>query len=388
MVGMTRIWATIGLMLSMATAAVATNDTERKTPPSPPGLLLYDWMPDGTPMKTIRAIDAQRYTIVYQDILPRQGESGIVDIDLVLAFLRDRLSRTWNGWGVLDFEGAFIKRLRKGPGHPDHEATTASLRKTIAVLKREWPGSKWTFWGMRDVRFWIHDEGEAAVSWFSASAQQKAREFDRQAGAFSGLIDVVDWVTPWIYDIYSLKDTSPSDRMSSVAGQKAWARAKVALCRRMIESRPGGAVPLVPMFCPAFAPGGNVSKPTFVPNSEFINEVLEPTVASGVDGLALWSGMGYRVRNAFRTTVNQHQVGIRDESRARLKTLLFPNAPFDWAAPGAKAAIDDAIRARLLGQLTEMRKALNSLETGEDADTPETAPANGADSSSHAPLDP
>ena len=108
MVGMTRIWATIGLMLSMATAAVATNDTERKTPPSPPGLLLYDWMPDGTPMKTIRAIDAQRYTIVYQDILPRQGESGIVDIDLVLAFLRDRLSRTWNGWGVLDFEGAFI----------------------------------------------------------------------------------------------------------------------------------------------------------------------------------------------------------------------------------------------------------------------------------------
>ena len=385
MVGITRIWSTTGLLatlLALCLPAYAPAQSPRGGQELP---LLYDWVPDGTPMAEIRALNADRYAIVYQNILPRKGASGIVDIDLVLAHLREKLPRNYRGWGVLDFEGAFLERLRKGPGHPHHEATSDSLRKTIDAVKREWPGSRWAFWGLPDVRFWINDKGEQPVSWFSASTAQKEREFKRQAAAFQGLLESVDWITPWIYDMYSFQATKPSDRMSSIAAQKAWARAKMTLCKRVLASRRNGPIPVIPMFCPAFAPGGNVTKPTFVPMKEFVDEVLEPTMTGEVDGLSLWTGMGYRVYNAFRDPENPHQVDLRDQSRDRLKTLLFRDTPFDWNAPNAEVRINDAIRSQLMEQLQLMRKALNSLETGKDADTPESDASHGETSPSRRP---
>lgn len=378
MVGNTWIWAAIALLAtSSSTFATTPRSPVQSAKKETPLPLLYNWVPDGTPMSEIRSLQATQYTIVYQDILPKKGASGLVDKNLVLAFLRNRIPRNFSGWGMLDFEGVILDRLRKGPGNPEYEETTESLRQTLLAVKREWPGSKWAFWGLPDVRFWINDSGEKSVTWASASTQQKEREFARQSAAFQGLLEHVDWLSPWIYDIYSTQNMSnPSHRTSSIASQKAWARAKVALCKRMLASRKNGPIPVIPMFCPVFAPNGNVEEPRFVPMQEFVEEVLQPTIESGVDGLSTWNGVGWRVRNAFRDAENQHQVSIRDESRDRLKKLLFPNKSFNWNAPEAKTAVNDLIRTPLLQQLQAMRKALDTLETQIEADTPESPPSS------------
>ena len=377
MVGNTWIWTAMALLATSSTLATMPGSPVQSTNEQTPLPLLYDWVPDGTLMLEIRALHANKYTIVYQDILPKKGASGLVDKSLVLAFLRNKIPRNFKGWGMLDFEGVILNRLRKGPGNPEYEETTESLRQTLLAVKREWPGSKWAFWGLPSVRFWINDSGENPVTWASASTQQKEREFARQSAAFQGLLEHVDWLSPWIYDIYSTQDiTNPADRTSMIASQKEWAQAKVALCKRMLASRKNGLIPVIPMFCPVFAPNGNVEEPRFVPIQEFVEEVLQPTMESGVDGLSTWNGMSYRVLNAFRDTENQHQVDLREESRDRLKKLLFPNKPFDWNAPAAKTAVNNRIRSPLLQQLQAMRKALDTLETQNEAATPESPPSS------------
>ena len=53
-------------MLGGMAGSSSPSAARQRTPP-----LLYDWIPDGTPMSDIRAIDAQRYTLIRQDILPK-----------------------------------------------------------------------------------------------------------------------------------------------------------------------------------------------------------------------------------------------------------------------------------------------------------------------------
>ena len=354
--------STIAILVTLTTLAGMAGSSSpsaahQQTPP-----LLYDWIPDGTPMSDIRAIDAQRYTLIRQDILPKRSSSGTVDSNLILAALKEKIPRSFNGWGALYVQQEFIDRLLKGLGHPDHEETSASLKQAILHVKQEWPGSKWTLLGCPSVAFWIKRPGENPVSWALATPVEKEREFARQGAAFAGLIDHVDWVSPVICDIHSAKAiTKPSDQRRFMAAQKAWVKAKVALSKQLVLSRTNGPVPVIPMLCPAFGPGGNVKQAVFVPHQEFVEEVLQPTVELDVDGLSMWSGLHHWASFAFSNSRNPQNIAIRDQSRAMFKTLLFPKKPLDWNAPEAKTIFNDRIRPYLLDTLRTMRKAMRAL---------------------------
>lgn len=370
------IWATIGLVVAVVVSSMSTDSSrfsinQVHTPQDEASpLLLYNWVPDGTPMSELRALRAQRYDIVYQDIFVEGGASGIIDPEVVITHLRKILPKTFGGWGVLDFEGKFLKRLNKGPGHPEYEKTASSLIQTIRQVKREWPNSKWSFWGLPDVSYWLHNPGEKSTNWSSSSNEVKNQEFKKRAAIFQPLLEEVDWVTPWIYDLYPVDAIkNPAQRKKSAASQAAWVRAKIELAKQVVATRKKGPIPVIPMCSPLFARSENTAPIAFVPMQEFVEETLHPALNEGVDGLSVWNGISFRVKNAFREVKNQHQSKFRESAQKWLKTLLFPTQPFNWNDPGAEAQVNDKLRVHLIDQLRVMRKAMTSYAAQNEVDS-------------------
>ena len=325
-------------------------------------------------MADIRAIHAQKYVIVYADILPDKGESGVIDTLTVIRALEKQISNTYSGWGVLDFEGEIFNRLFHDPINGKFDITTESLIRTIRAVKRRWPDAKWTFWGMPDLKFWIHAPGEKPATWATANNQQKERILSRVHKGFKAIAEEVDWISPWVYDLYRNEDFgSENEKQSMIRAQKEWAIAKCTLARNLSDSRARGPIPVIPMFCPKFAPGGNVPTKTLVSDDEFRTDILEPVVACGIDGLSTWNELGFRVSNAFRNAINQHQVGIRDKSRKVLTEILFKDDSFNWNASNSESRINDLIRPILVNQLRMMRSELDKFERSHSASDSDSA---------------
>ena len=344
-------------------APTASPGTITKQPPeNATAPILYNWIPDGTPMADIRGMNAQSYVIVYSDIFPDRGESGVLNTQTVIRALEKQISNTYSGWGVLDFEGEIFDRLFHEPINDKFEITTESLINTIRAVKKRWPKAKWTYWGMPDLKFWIHIAGEKPTTWATANETQKTRALNRAQKGFMAIAEEVDWISPWIYDLYLNEQfSSANEKQSMINAQREWALAKCKLCRTISNSRSGGPIPVIPMFCPMFAPGGNIATKTFVSEEEFRTDILEPVVKSGVDGLSTWNELGFRVSNAFRSAINQHQVGIRNNSRKVLSEILFEDDSFNWNSENAKRLVNDAIRPILMTQLRMMRSELDDF---------------------------
>ena len=217
---------------------------------------------------------------------------------------------------------------------------------------------------MPDIRFWIHGPGEKPATWATANKEQKRKAIDRAIQGFTAIANEIDWISPWLYDIYRNEDfTVKHEKQSMILAQQQWALAKCAVARKLSDSRAQGPIPVIPMFCPYFAPGGNVATKTLVSEDEFTTDILEPVVAFGVDGLSTWNELGFRVSNAFRTTINQHQVGIRDKSRKVLTELLFKDDYFNWNLENSERRIQDLIRPVLVSQFRMMRAELDHFDT-------------------------
>lgn len=370
MIGNIPIWATISLVVAAVAPCNSPAPLRSSLTSEGPPQLLYNWVPDGTQMSELRALRAQRYDIVYQNIFVEGGVTGIIDPEVVITYLRKILPNNFGGWGVLDFESPFFKHLNKGPGHPDHAKTISSFVQTIRKVKREWPNSKWAFWGLPDVNYWLHGPGEKPTNWSSSSDEVKNQEFKKRAAIFQGLLEEVDWVTPWIYDLYpvdAIKD--PAQRKKSAASQAAWVRAKIALAKQVVATRKKGPIPVIPMCSTAYARNEKTALIAFVPIQEFIEETLHPALNEGVDGLSIWNGIGFRIKTAFQVAKNQHQVELREAARKWLKALLFPTEPFNWNDTAARAWINDQIRAALMDQLRTIRKAMTSYSAQNKVDS-------------------
>ena len=327
----------------------------------PPKPLLYNWVPDGTPMVDLRSLHATKYTMVYQSVAGPSASRGIANTVAILKHLRDTLPAGFQGWGVFDFEGAFIENLSKDASDPAHQQTVDSLVHLIRAVKQEWPASRWSFWGFPTVRFWIHNKGEEPASWASASDEQKEREFRSAVDQFSVVATEVDWLSPWIYDVYPLSSLKhDASRQGTIKAQQLWAQAKIEAARRCTQGRQPERVPIIPMFRPLFAPGGSSFTPAFVPIEEFTEELLVPAIQAGVDGLATWNGLGHEFANAFRTATSPHHLQIRTDARRTLERLLFDGRSFQWDTTAAQAHVASLLRRPLLDQLQAMRHHLNT----------------------------
>ena len=325
--------------------------------------ILYNWVPSGTSMADIRDLNAKSYVMVYSSVLPDKGTSGIIDTPSVIRALEKKIPNSFSGWGLLDFEGEIFNRLFHEPMHTKFNLTTGSLIKTMRAVKKKWPRAKWTYWGMPDVKFWIHAQGDKPANWATANESQKEAALKRSAAGFKAIAEEVDWISPWIYDMYQNElFTKPHQRENMNLAQQKWAMAKCSLAREISESRSRGPIPVIPMFRLMFAPGGNVTDKIFVSETEFRTDVLEPVVKAGVDGLSTWNGLEFHVISAFRKAINPHQVGIRDKARTVLKQLLDIDNDFDWNSPRAPDRIHARVRPLVMNQLRMMRTELDEFK--------------------------
>ncbi len=335
---------------------------ERHGSPLPPQRpLLYNWVPDGTPMVLLREVNAQAYVIVYQDILPDSDRAiGVADPRIVVGHLERVLSSSFSGWGVLDFENQFFTNLALAPGDPDHERTVDSLLATLQAIRSRWPESKWTVWGVPDIGFWIHESGEEPLSWATADFDRANRVGRAIVASHQRLVDHLDWISPWVYDLYAFNASAGAAQRNRMEAQIAWSRAKIRFSRELVAARPGGAIPLIPMLCPSFAPGGDAEIPSIVPTVEFQQESLQPIMPMGVDGLALWTQFGFRMTQAFRIPENDHQHQLREASRQWLRQILERAyiAPIPFDHPNGRAWWNDKLRTILFDRIRLMDEAL------------------------------
>lgn len=353
--------------LEDAEGVPSTNPTSTTPPTGSPDEagrrpILYNWVPRGTPLEPLRAMSADRYVIVYEDVLPARDRAiGVSNAQVVTRHLETVLPPNFNGWGMLDFENRFMRNLALPPTDPDHVRTVESLIATFGSIRARWPESRWTMWGVPEIPYWLHERGTESRNWADDDAERQSEVETRIVESHRRLVARLDWLNPWIYDMYSREAAAGAAwRSRSIQAQIGWARSKVRVARALSNGRSEGPIPVIPVFCPTFAPGGEAKRPSFVPFEEFREEALLPAIAEGVDGLSIWSSLGFQIDSAFRDAVNDHQREIREAGRTYLREL-FENEGVSipsFEDPTARGWFESRCRTRILRQLDLMRAAL------------------------------
>ena len=206
-------------------------DAKPQKPEKQQKILLYNWVPDGTPMSRLRQIDAQSHIKLFGNVLPDKGESGEVDPEDILRVLDNKdVPPAYSGYIMFSFEGGFWENLHKGPGHPDYDRTVASMINLIRVAKTHYPNAKFAYWGFPHVPYWLPNEGEGSSNWTQATEQQKNDAMDRAVAIYQPIANEVDWLAPWGYDENEAAlAVGKSWEEASKEAQRNWMRAKVAV---------------------------------------------------------------------------------------------------------------------------------------------------------------
>ncbi|MEY4785957.1 MAG: hypothetical protein RIR41_3892, partial [Pseudomonadota bacterium] len=158
-------------------AAPAANATKRE-----PLILLYDDLPDPSDLVRIRSADPQVWMQVNQD--PKSYETGVIDLDVVMKDVQSRTGGYPAEWMMLDFEEPFFADLAKDPDSPERKRAVASMLSTLRAMKQRWPGSKWTFYGLPNLQYWV----APGQGWSTAPQVIKRQALENASAAVAVLL--------------------------------------------------------------------------------------------------------------------------------------------------------------------------------------------------------
>ncbi|MCH2161540.1 MAG: hypothetical protein MK085_06660 [Phycisphaerales bacterium] len=325
-------------------------------------ILLYNWVPGAVTSSELKNIDAEWYVKVHGNVLPQEDQdNGVVNPDDILRVMATRIDSGFSGYGMLSFEGGFWRNLKKGPGDPDYERTVDSMINLIRVLKKHYPETKWSYWGLPDLLYWVPNGVGGSKNWNNVNEEERGQFYAAAAAIYQPIANEVDWLSPWVYDTneHALAE-GRSWVYSQPKAQRNWCRAKIDVCNIVNAARPGGRVPVIPTYSTNFAPGGNASIPAWVPNEELQSETVEACVDAGADGMAMWTSLGYRLNSACRYTENDHQADITAHARKWLNKLLFGGLELNWDSARSRALVENIMADRIMEQLEGCRDSMTT----------------------------
>lgn len=319
-------------------------------PAKTPLTILYDELPESSRIEQALNARAFPYRIIYQSEDPEAARTGRIDIVVLLNAIRKDAANGLPDYGMLDFEEPFQKVLQEGVDSEACRQTVRNMVEAIQAVRASFPGTRWTYYGMPWLPYWL-DGGQDWASG-SASAKRKALEFATRI--YQPLIEAMDWVSPTIYPKYEA-NTMPGVLPQVVREQgRAWRGAQVGLARMLGKERP-----VIPNVCPWWTPGGKARFCTVVSPDEFIEDQVVPAMRMGASGVALWGSLGYTIRRVTDPDQKKYSTekdfGTPEWRAAIVADYLGGRAPQDWSSPEVRARVADGLCGTMVRAIVDIR---------------------------------
>lgn len=280
---MIRLLIPIALISVLAQAALGPRGLTPLNSRKP--IVLYEEGLDTSGLTGLSKLGAERYFIVYQNNVDTNAQkTGLIDPAAVARSVAKTQGDTPQGWGVLDFEDPFDKWMQTNPTSEQTKAAVQSMVETIRVMKKAFPGVRWTYYGMPGLLYYLPDG-----DWSTATQSTKDAEIRRQLAVYGPVLSECDWLAPCVYytvgDEKQGKSPSPSIR----AATRAWIRARTEMCVQF-AAKLGTKVPVIPFASPLYMPGGGARAFSVIAKPILDEDVLAPMSLAGAAGVCMWTG--------------------------------------------------------------------------------------------------
>ncbi len=254
--------------------------------------LLYDEVLTPEALQQVSEAGALKYWIVYQDDCDRgASKTGVVDTRQVLRHIAEMGGGRGPGeWAVLDFEIPFDDWMKEGPGTEHWRIANDSLCKTIDAAKRAFPTTKWTYYGVPRLDFYLDGK-----SWLTATDEAKAAELAKQLRNYSEVMSRCDWLAPSVYMVVG--DRSNGGKAGTLQQDEthAWTKAMVAMCRDFVQHS-GKVTPILPFVSPVYQGGGSARFQSVIPDPIVARCTIAPIINAGGGGIACWTAASYMTK--------------------------------------------------------------------------------------------
>jgi hypothetical protein len=337
-------------MLTAAAAVIAVLTLVQSEQAEVRPLLLFDCTTSSNSRADISAIGGQRFRWFGQSADPESERTGKIDVARLLAEVEKSMREGPFKWGMLDYENPFDSWMDMPSDSERHlQARTETLRALRAV-RAAYPSVKWTCYGIPRLDHWPAGPDGTRVGWNGRRGKAQEAEIQRRVDAYAAIVAELDWISPAFYDYYENARMADPVGQSMVASEKLWRTESIKLARAIRTKLGLPPVPIIPCISPFFQPGGKATVLGVISGPELLDDQIEPSIASGVDGFAIWTAADYFSRVATTPTEGLPAGSARkDQQEARLawSALAGPaGTSIDWG--------DDATKLRLsqrIGQI-------------------------------------
>ena len=329
-----RVAHTVAAIVIVSTGLLGLqSDPPRATPAAParvPLTLLYDILPSRNAVDRVTAIGARTFYLVYQGCDPQCATTGIINPEAVVNAIEAETKGRAPLFGMLDFEDPFSDNLQKGPDSPEGARAIETMIRTIRAVKARFPDTKWTYYGVPWLPYWLDKNG-----WFTATADAKRAALERATATYAALVRELDWVSPTVYPKYD-PVVFPEDQRNTIVHEgRAWRTAQVGLAALMANGKP-----VIPTLSPYWTPGGRARFCRVISRSEFLDDQVAPCVEAGATGIALWTAIdhfiGISTDCTGRPFTNEKNFGPAEWRAAFVADYLDNQVPADWCDPELK----------------------------------------------------
>ena len=347
------------VVTSMAVALlVATSQQPPAAAVKRAKVLLHDGVLDPALVTQVEALGAERWLQVNQD--EASYSSGVIDAESILRDVGVRTSLRPPPWAMLDFETPFFDNLRKPAGSPERQSAVRTMKAALAAAKLRYPQTKWSFYGLPNLSFWVDGKG-----WTALDAVRRDSEIAASIEACREVLADADWVSVSVYDYYDPRQVVPG-RTDSIRGTPqdaidngiAWRRAQVAAAKGVAGGRP-----VVPLVCPFWSPGGVAPACRLIPAEDFVSRQVAPCLDGGADGIAIWTGYAYRLDQVQSVDPEpartERGFGRKEWREAFVADLLSGAVPPSWSDGELRRTLVRGCSSVMLDRLTRVRRVLD-----------------------------
>jgi hypothetical protein len=318
--------------------------------PSARRVILFDTLADpGRVGEDAIGLGARPLLVVYERYEgadPAAERTGNIDVESLVRHIARKTGGVPPEWGLLDFEDPFMEWMELGPGDPKWAIATGQMRDAIRAVKRAFPGTKWSFYQVPYVRYWI-----AGKSWADASLEQRQTAASRFLDQSAPIIAECDWICPSIYSFYDPATRHPSDAERVRKASRAWSLEQVRIACGVANGRP-----VVPIISPIWQPNGDAPIGAPVPIQLLKEDVIEPAIRGGAAGFVIWTAFDYFIGCA----VSGKEPDPRGFDRAAVAKYYFNGrSPEDWSDP----IVVSTVRMKAGDVVLSAIKAIRDLET-------------------------
>jgi len=292
-----------------------------------PLTILYDDIPDPNAIVRARASNANPYLIIYQAADPTAIKTGLIDINILLSYIRTQAKAGLPNWCMLDFEDPFHEAMQEGIDSQKCKITILNMINAIRAVKLEFPNSKWTYYGMPSLPYWL----DGGLSWDKAPEDLKRKTLEKAVAIYNSLFQEMDWVSPSLYAKYDPKffPSQPPDNIRE--GGRSWRTAQVGLAKLLSNGKP-----IIPNISPWWVSAtGKCDLYTVINAKEFIEDQVIPAIKMGATGFALWAALTYDIDGIVAVDQSKYpqdpKSGVPAWRAAVMKDYLNNQTPKDWS---------------------------------------------------------